>query len=204
MSERSTNGHGDAVPESVMERLRRARPGDAVEIWMENTFIVRTVLLCSEVIDGALTEWRWMFLDDGSLVEASPDGFYRYTRHELVRQGSLLYEELAAQDGALVRFEQRVREGVAARRPVHVTLGGREYRIASTGTLRAERLGEEPELLPWKSFSDDPGKNVYFGLVTGEEEEAVALGLWTQHICISFGAPLDPARVSAVYNLELK
>lgn len=192
-----TNGHSGA---GYLELLSGAEPGDAVDIWLEGTYLVRTVFVCREGMGDQVTEWRWMFLDDGSLIESSPDGFYRYRQHEVVRQGSALYEELVAQDGALVRFEERVRAGSSGRRPVHVTIEGTEYRVASTGTAQIERRGEEVDLLPWASISKDPSRNIYFGMVGGEDEDRVILGLWTAHICLSTGGPLDETSISGVYR----
>jgi hypothetical protein len=197
----TSNGNRRPEPPSAgyLEQIARAEPGDAIEVWMENTYLVNTVFVCSERIDDMVTEWHWLFLDDGSLVEVSPDGCFRYRQHEIVRQGSPLYEELVAQDGALVRFEERVREGSSARRPVHVTIEGTEYRIASTGQAHMARQGEPPDLLPWQSTSSDPTRNTYFGLVGVQDEEQVGLGLWTSHICLSLGRPLLEEQVSNVF-----
>lgn len=192
-----TNGHSGA---GYLELLSGAEPGDAVDIWLEGTYLVRTVFVCREGMGDQVTEWRWMFLDDGSLIESSPDGFYRYRQHEVVHQGSALYEELVAQDGALVRFEERVRAGSSGRRPVHVTIEGVEYRVASTGTAQIERRGEEVDLLPWASISRDQSRNVYFGMVGEEDEDRVILGLWTAHICLSMGGPLPETSISGVYR----
>lgn len=196
----STNGPGAGY----LELLETIEPGDAVEVWLESTYLVRTLYVCRERLDQHATEWRWFFLDDGSLIEASPDGYYRYRTHDVLRQGSALYEELVAQDGALVRFEARVREGTSARRPVHVTVDGVEYRVASTGTAAMERRGDEPDLLPWKSISSDPSGNIYFGLVNTEDEDQAILGLWTAHICLSKGGPLLETAISGVYQQPRK
>ena len=192
-----TNGHSGA---GYLELLEAAEPGDAVDIWLESTYLVRTVFVCRERMGDRVTEWRWMFLDDGSLIEASSDGFFRYREHQVLRQGSALYEELVAQDGVLVRFEERVRQGISARRPVHVTIDGIEYRVASTGTAEMERRGDEPDILPWSSINRDPASNVYFGLVDTADEEHMALGLWTAHICISTGRPLEETQISGVFR----
>lgn len=189
-----TDGLGDE------ERLDTLRPGDAVEVWAEGTLVVSTVFRCRERLDERMVEWCWLFLDDGSLVEISPDGHFRYRQHRIVNQGTALYEELVAQDGAVVRFEERVRAGTAGRRPVHVSLDEKRYRISCTGTVEAERLGEEPELIPWRSFSSRPEENVYFGMVDVEDEEDVVLGLWTTHVCLSFGRAFQPSDITAIYR----
>ncbi|MBI2886876.1 MAG: hypothetical protein HYY02_06675 [Chloroflexi bacterium] len=183
-----------------LEELWAVQPGDSVEIWLETAYIVRTVLQCREALEGRVSEWRWLFLDDGSLLEASPDGYYRYREHQVVRQGSELYEELVAQDGLLVRFEERVRRSTVGRRPVHCTIDGREYRVANTGTFTARVLGDAPEPLPWKTLSGDQEQNTYFGMVSTKDEAQVMLGLWTTHICLSAGSVLEPAQISRVYR----
>jgi hypothetical protein len=142
-----------------------------------------------------------MFLDDGSLVEVSPDGFYRYRDHDILRQGTDQYEEIVAQDGALVRFEERVRSGTSGRRPVHVTLGDRTFRITSTGTVAVERLGAEPDIVPWASFSPVEDENVYFGLAEVDVEDSFGLGLWTAHVSVCLGREFDPTEVT-IYRAE--
>ncbi len=188
--------------DGAIARLEALRPGDVLDIWGEGHRIVATVLDCTETVAGRGYAWRWIFLDDGTLLEVSPDGTFRYREHQIVKQGSGLYEELTAQDGALVRFERHVREGTSARRPVEIALGERTYRIASTGTVAAVRMGEEPTLLPWRSFGAAEDQNVYFGLVDVEDEDRVGLGLWTAHVCLSFGAPFDPTDVTEVFPRE--
>jgi hypothetical protein len=186
----------------MIAQLEALAPGDVLDIWAEGSLVVTTVFACSETVAGRSYHWKWIFLDDGTLVEISPDGTFRYREHRVVKQGSGLYEELVAQDGALVRFESHVRDGTSGRRPVEVTFEDRVYRIASTGMVAVDRRGEEPTLLPWQSFSDAEDQNVYFGLVDVENEDRVGLGLWTAHICLSFGAPFDPSDISAIYPAE--
>lgn len=196
------NGRRDEPPLGAdpLQELGSVAPGDVVDVFMENTYLVKTIFDCREVIDDQTTEWRWLFLDDGSLIEVSPDGYFRYTRFELLKQGTSQYEELVAQDGALVRFEQRVQTGDSGRRPVLVTLDGKEYRISSTGTVAAQRQGEPPAQMPWQSFSPDPKENVYFGLVASEDESEIGLGLWTTHVSIAFGRPLESKDLTGVYR----
>lgn len=196
----SDAGRGASSGQDPLEQLGSVSPGDVVEFWMESPYVVRTVFQCLETIDERGFEWRWMFLDDGSLVEASATANYRYRRHDVVRQGTALYEDIAAADGALARFEERVREGASGRRPVTVEIGGAAYRVTSTGTVGVRSLGEEPGLLPWRSFSPVPQENVYFVLAETADEGNLAVGLWTAHICLSFGRELQPSDVAAVYR----
>ncbi|MBI3977099.1 MAG: hypothetical protein HY331_02830, partial [Chloroflexi bacterium] len=167
-------------------------PGDIIQFWVEGTRIVSTVLNCQETIGARTYGWQWSFLDDGTLVEHSADGEWRYREHEVIPQGSSLYEELVAPDGLLVQFEERVRAGTSGRQPVFVHLRDRVYRIANTGTLIAQRSGAQPTIEPWQAFSPDPKENVYFGLVNTEDDEDGVLGIWTSHVCLSFGRPINP------------
>src|SRR5579884_2016976 len=197
----SQNGRaGEADPSDYLSQLVTLLPGDSVEMWEAGNLVVKTVFICREVVDDEPATWNWLFLDDGSLLETSPDGYFWYRRHQVQNQGTSVYEELVAQDGALVRFEERVRAGSSGRRPVHVTLYGKEYRISSTGTVSVQRLGEQPKLSPWQSFSSNPDDNVYFGLVETADESSVGLGLWTQHVCLSFGRELADTDVTGVYK----
>lgn len=192
----------DLGKDGGLAQLGALMPGDAVEMWEGGSRVVRTTFLCEETADNRTFHWRWMFLDDGSLLEVSPDGYFWYRQHEIVKQGTDLYEELVAQDGALVRFEERVREGDSGRRPVQVTLDGKEYRLTGTGTTRVQHLGAEPTLLPWQSFDPNPDENVYFGLVQVADESQVALGLWTAHVCLSYGRELEETDLTGVYRMK--
>ncbi len=194
----SPNGRPDSAGD--LEQVSGLMPGDSLEIWGSGTLVVKTALICQETVDDETTTWHWLFLDDGSLLEASPDGYFRYDRHQVHKQGTSLFEELVAQDGALVRFEERVRAGQSGRRPVSVTIDGTEYRISSTGTVRIQRLGDDCPLVPWQTISKNPDDNVYFGLVSTLDESSVGLGLWTQHLSLSFGKELDETDVTAVYR----
>lgn len=192
------------IGSSGEERLDDLLPGDSIDIWAESTYVVNTVFRCYESLDTGAIEWRWMFLDDGSLVEVSPDGYFRYREHRILNQGTPMYEELVAQDGALVRFEERVREGTSGRRPVHVTIDDKQYRITCTGTVRADRLGSEPEPIPWQRFNVDPSENVYFGMVDIEDEDDAVLGLWTAHVCLSFGRTFERSDITTIYRNQGK
>jgi len=198
----TANGRSQDRPseQTPLEQLGTVMPGDVVDVWMEQTYLVSTVFLCEEEVGGRTYEWRWLFLDDGSLVEVSPDGYFRYSEHHILKQGTSEYEAIAAQDGALVRFEARVREGDSGRRPVHVTAAGKDLRLTSTGTVTVRRVGDEPALTPWQEFSKDAEQNVYFGALESEDETRVALGLWTAHISLSLGHVLDETNISAVYR----
>lgn len=191
---------GKVNPQDPLHELGLLEPGDVIDLWIEGPRIIKSVLLCTETLDDQTSEWRWSFLDDGSLLEVSEDGYFRYREHNILAQGSAEYEELVAQDGALVRFEERVRAGESARRPVYITLNGKRLRIASTGMVVVKRLGDEPELLPWRSFSSDASENVYFGLAEADDESNVGVGIWTAHVCVSLGRELADADISGIYR----
>lgn len=182
--------------------LSTLEPGDAIAFWPEGDHVVRTVFECEETVGEHTYRWRWMFLDDGSLVECSADGEWRYTEHEILPQGSRSYEDLVGPGGALEVFEARVRDGTADDEPVLVPLRGRQYRVASTGTARVVQRGRESGLMPWTHFVADPSENVYFGLADTEDESQGALGIWTTHVCLSFGRRLSSTDIDRVYRRE--
>lgn len=107
--------------------------------------VVQTVYLCSES-DGAQTVlWSWIVLEGWRLLEIAPRGCALYEPPAILPRGSSRFLEFAAQDGALVRFEERVRAGEWQARPVRLTLQQRRWRLTATGTVTAQRLGPAPE-----------------------------------------------------------
>ena len=203
--DRKQNGHsqepvplgGRAIEEEDWQRLE---PGDAVILWLKGSRIVQVVYDVSEVIEGTTTRWRWAFLDDGTLLEHSPDGDWLYTDHQVVTQGSPLFEELLAPDGALMRFEERVRMQTSGRQPVYLMLKDKRYRVTHTGTMAIRKTGEAPPLLPWQAIASDSKDNVYFGMVNPDDEDDGVLGIWTGHVCLSYGRALAPTDIESVYR----
>ncbi|MBI3966946.1 MAG: hypothetical protein HY329_15035 [Chloroflexi bacterium] len=196
---RTNNGNNHVEDEKNLDGLE---PGDALSFWAEDEVLVQTIFDCTESIGGDEVSWRWLFLDDGSLIEVSPDGQWRYREHEVVPQGGRLFEELVAPGGTLEEFESRVRQGTSGRNPVVVELRGKPYRVTSTGTVKIERKGAEPTLAPWAKLGPNPDNNIYFSLVETEDEESGALGIWTNHVCLSFGRPIDPTDLEQVFRKE--
>ena len=147
---------------------------------------VESELRCEEVVSGRVTTWRWLFLEDGSLIEEAPRGTSRYRAHRVFERSHSVYQQLVAQDGALNRFEARVRTGVVEKEPTYVTLEGREYLVKATGTARVvERIGRPPALAAWSTLDDhDPAENVYF-VLERVDDRAQVLGLWTRAVCLS-------------------
>jgi hypothetical protein len=152
------------------------------------------VLHCSEELAGQTTRWRWLFLDDGGLLELAPRGARAYGHHRILERSHPLYQQVVAQDGVLVRFEARVRTGSAAVEPTYLTIDGREYTVQATGTARLERVeGTPPSLAAWSSLAADPAQNVWCHL--GEVDgPGAALGLWTHALCLSFGQAVEWTR----------
>jgi hypothetical protein len=179
----------------LLAQLGPVLPGDQIGLGTGVPLTIRTALHGSENIGGSLTTWHWLFLEDGSLFEAAPKGCFHYPRHEEVPSGSDLFAELVAQDGALVRFERRVRAGTVGRRHIRVTLDGQTYRVAFTGTAALQRFGPSPELAAWRDLRPEPDQNVYFGLIQDADPRQVALGLWTSDVCLSFGERVEPGEV---------
>lgn len=175
-------------------------PGDAISFWGEGNKIVRTVFDCAEGIGARRYTWRWYFLDDDSLVEYSADGQWRYTEHEVVPQGSALFSDLVGPGGLLEQFEARVRNDSVGDNPVFVTLRDRLYRVTSTGVVDASRRGEPPHLAPWANLIQKPEENIYFSLIAADDEEQGVLGLWTTHVCLSFGRPIGETDIDGVFR----
>jgi hypothetical protein len=123
-------------------------PGDTLALPDGERVTVETVYLCSEPSGDDVTRWTWIVLADGRLSEVAPRGCALYEAPRLLKRGTGRFLELTAQDGALVRFEERVRAGTWEDRPVRLTLGRRRWRLTSTGTATAQRLGPVPET-PW-------------------------------------------------------
>lgn len=182
---------GDGEPGQLVGTL----PGDTLVLPGESSQSIAAIYRCAEELAGQVTEWLWLFLADRTLVEVAPRGAAVYREHRVIERGSAVFEELAAQDGLLVRFEKRVRAGEAASRSVHVTLDGQRYRVAFTGNVRAQLLGQPPPLSAWQALGSNVEQNVYFGLVETTPEPAWVLGLWTGDVCLSFGRPVPGERI---------
>ncbi len=191
-------------------------PGDVVSTWGTGDLVVQAVLECSETLNGRETRWRWNLLDEGRVLETAPDGNVLYSRTAVFHQDSPEFETLVAdadEGGILKAFEARVRQGTAARNPVLFETQGRTYRIISTGTFDARSAGarshaaaaQYPPLEVWRDINpSNPGDNVYFemeptGEVAEDDEERIVLGIWTTHIALLFGKPLQHTDVQAIY-----
>ena len=161
--QQSTNGHVLTARDAGAGVARDAwaidgfapLPGDTLDLPGGERVAVETVYLCSEPSGDDVTRWTWITLVDGRLLEVAPRGCALYDAPRVLKRGTGRFLELTAQDGALVRFEERVRAGTWEDRPVRLTLGRRRWRLTSTGTVTAQRLGPVPET-PWGQLGARP------------------------------------------------
>jgi hypothetical protein len=185
-------------------------PGDVVSLWDGGDHVVQAVLECREELNGRVTVWHWNVLDEGRLLEATPEGNTLYERTVILHQDSAEFETLTSdpdQGGVLKAFEARVRQAVAARNPTLFEYGGRVYRVVSTGIFDARPIGQSayPNLDVWRDVNpSNPGDNVYFELeptedTPGDDSGSEVLGVWTSHIALLFGRPLKPADIQSIY-----
>jgi hypothetical protein len=185
-------------------------PGDVVSFWDGGDHLVQAGLDCTEELNRRETTWRWNLLDEGKVLEVTPEGTVLYERTVVVHQDSPEFETLttdAEQGGVLKAFEARVRQGNAARNPTLFEYDGRVYRVVSTGIFGARPVGQTrfPNVEVWRDVNPlNPGDNVYFELEPTEdvpvaESGSEVLGIWTSHIALLFGRPLRPGDIQAIY-----
>jgi hypothetical protein len=190
--------------------LESLLPGDVVSFWDGGDSVVQAVLQCSEELNRRETVWRWNILDEGHVLEVTPEATTLYERTAVLHQSSAEFEVLTAdpeQGGVLKAFEARVRQGTAARNPTLFEYEGKVYRVVSTGIFAARSVGRSgyPNLDVWRDVNpDNPGDNVYFELEPTEdlpegESGSEVLGIWTTHIALLFGRPLKPGDIQTIY-----
>jgi hypothetical protein len=194
-------------PQPTVESLL---PGDVVSLWDGGDHVVQSVLECREELNRRETRWRWNVLDEGRVLEVTPEGNTLYERTAILHQDSAEFETLTSdpdQGGALKAFEARVRQGNAARKPTLFEFQDRVYRVVSTGIFDAQPVGqtEYPNLAVWRDINPtNPGDNVYFELepteeTPGDDSGSEVLGVWTTHIALLFGRPLKAADIQSIY-----
>lgn len=186
-------------------------PGDVVSLWDVGDHVVESVLECREELNQRVTSWHWNLLDEGHVLEATPEGNTLYTRTVILHQDSAEFETLTSdpdQGGVLKAFEARVRQGIAARNPTLFEYEGRVFRVVSTGIFAAQPVGQAsyPNETVWRDInSSNPGDNVYFELEPtedvppGDQRPTEVLGIWTSHIALLFGRPMKNADVQTIY-----
>src|ERR1700682_1756059 len=196
------------LPGSRQPSVESLLPGDVVSFWDGGDNVVQAALDCTEELNRRETAWRWNLLDEGKVLEITPEGTVLYERTVIVHQDSAEFETLtcdAEQGGALKAFEARVRQGTAARNPTLFEFGGHVYRVVSTGIFGAQRVGQVgfPNVDVWRDINpSNPGDNVYFELeptqdVPTAQSGSEVLGIWTSHIALLFGRPRGPGALSA-------
>ena len=52
----------------------------------------------------------------------------------------------------------------------------------------------------WDEARSRPEENVYFSLVAADDESQGVLGLWTSHVCLSYGRPFAESDITAIYR----
>jgi len=176
------------------------RPGDAISFWDGQDDVVESVVQSREELGGRTSTWRWVVLSSGHVLEVAPDTNALYDQSTVLQQGSEPFYALTTEPehgGALKTFEARVRDESIAREPVSVTLDGKQWSVESTGTFMAAYLGPPPEQEVWRDISESPSDNVYFEL-RGEDHSS-ALGIWTTHILLLQGRPLEESDIQSLY-----
>jgi hypothetical protein len=185
-------------------------PGDVISFWDGGDNVVQAVLHCREELNRRETAWRWNILDEGKVLEVTPEGTTLYERTVVLHQNTAEFETLTAdpeQGGVLKAFEERVREGIAARNPTLFEYGGNVYRVVSTGIFDARCAGADtfPNLEVWRDINrENAADNVYFELEPTEDlpegsSGSEVLGIWTSHIALLFGRPLKPGDIQTIY-----
>jgi hypothetical protein len=175
-------------------------PGDALLLQDGRDFLVQAAVDGLEELEGRSSTWRWLLLDDGSLLEVLRHTMSLYGTPEILYQGTPPYALLTGQgdqDGLLRVFEARVRAGTIAGMPVAYDHGGLTYHVRSTGIFSA-RFNGVTDAEVWSDVSENAPDNVYFKLDGGEG--ALALGVWTSHIAFYSGAPLAHADIKGMYS----
>jgi hypothetical protein len=185
-------------------QVKELLPGGQLALPGAMALSIQSVIECEERVGANRSySWRWLFMEDGSLLECSPAAAYRCHRHMQLAPQTEQYQELVAPDGALMRFEHRVRTGALGLMPVIFSLGDREYRLLSTGKAEVKVSGEMPPLTAWQKLRKDPRDNVYFVLSDLEQPEERVFGLWTDEVSLSWGRqitapPTAAARIAPV------
>lgn len=203
MFRRARRAFGKAEPPPTLRQptLEDLRPRDAISFWDGQDDVVESVVQCREELGGRASTWRWVVLSSGQIVETAPDNSALYTASTVYQQGSEPFYALTAEpehNGALKTFEARVRDESIAHDPVTVTLDGKDWTVESTGTFLASYIGLPPRREVWRDIStENPADNVYFEL--RGTDEAAAVGIWTTHVLLLQGRPLDESDIRSLY-----
>jgi hypothetical protein len=188
---------GTPPPATTPETLA---PGDALILQDGRDFLVQSAVDCQEELEGRTSAWRWLLLDDRSVLEVLRHTMSLFSPPEILYQGTPPYALLTGQgeqDGLLRVFEARVRAGTIANMPVTYDHGGSTYQVRSTGIFSAHFTGMTDAEV-WSDMSENAADNVYFKLEGPEGQSA--LGVWTTHIAFYTGAALVHADIKGMYS----
>ncbi len=198
------------LPQPRQPTVETLLAGDVVSFWDGGDSVVQAVIECREGLNQRETVWRWNILDEGKVLEVTPEGTTLYERTVILHQSSAEFETLTAdpgQGGVLKAFEARVRQGTAARNPTLFEYDGVVYRVVSTGIFDGRPLERPtyPNLDVWRDINpSNAGDNVYFELeptqeTPGDTSGSEVLGIWTSHIALLFGRPLKAGDIQSIY-----
>jgi hypothetical protein len=194
-----TEQPGTPPPATTPETLA---PGDALILEDGRDFLVQSAIDCREELEGRVTEWRWILLDDGSVLEVLRHALNLYDHEEILYQGTPPYAMLTGQgdqDGLLRVFEARVRSGNIAAMPVQYEHGGNSLQIRSTGTFSATFNGVTDAEV-WADVSANAAENVYVKFDSGTGDATLGLAVWTTHIAFCTGQALAHADIKGMYS----
>src|SRR5918912_3350827 len=87
---------GRQPPQLRQPSIESLLPGDVVSFWDAGDSVVQAVLECREELNRRETVWRWNVLDEGRLLEVTPEGNVLYDRTVVLHQDSAEFETLTA------------------------------------------------------------------------------------------------------------
>jgi hypothetical protein len=190
----------EPVKVRVTETPADLQRGDVIVFWDTGDAVVTATLDCWENLSGRQTTWRWLQLSSGAWLEVQGPRTYIYPTTEVVHQGTVAFQRLtgsADEEGVLQTFEARVRSGTVATDPVSFRMDDVAYRVESTGTFLCTRTGPLTDDV-WRDISDEEGQNVYFRMQASDGAEV--LGIWTTHIALLRGRPLESTEIKGLYG----
>ena len=108
---------------------------------------------------GRTTAWRWLLLDDRSVLEVLRHTMFLFSAARNSLPGTPPYALLTGQgqqDGLLRVFEARVRAGTIAGMPVTYEHDGKTYQVRSAGVFSAHFNGMTDAEV-WVDVSENAG-----------------------------------------------
>lgn len=172
--------------------------GDVLLLRDGSDFVVEAAFECREVPAGAMSPWRLLQLDDGSLLESQRDALWLYGPPDILVPGSQPFRSLTGQgggEGLLRRFEAQQASPEPSQPVVYADERG-SYRIIATGAFSAVVTGA-PSGPVWTALSPNPAENVYVRMADGAES---LLGIWTGPIALYRGGPLLTIDIKGMYS----